>query len=135
MPTKLFFKGGLFNGFHFIYFFLMLQQLKMAKTFICIKRNHLYAKLQLLLIGIQMNKSRRTCWGFFLLSYNGNLDFLSIIELRIPHSVVSWSLQWIESKKQNSKMMYILVLSHQMHFALTLLRNEAVLSKQGKLKF
>lgn len=50
--------------------------------FIYVKRNHLYAKLQLLLIGIQTNKSLGTC-VFFSFSF-------FLMEILILSSMLSW---------------------------------------------
>lgn len=74
---------------------------KKPPHFIYVKRNHLYAKLQLLLIGIQTNKSLGAC-GFFPF-FNGNLDSLFSVELRVLHSVASQSLDWTDGKKCNSR--------------------------------
>lgn len=54
----------------FIYFNATVAKNGQEKHFIYVKRNHLYAKLQLLLIGIQMKKSLGMGWWvFFFLSF------------------------------------------------------------------
>lgn len=82
----------------FIYFNATVAKNGQEKHFIYVKRNHLYAKLQLLLIGIQMKKSLGMGWWvFFFFLLMEILIHASVF--RISHSAMSWSFHWIDGQK------------------------------------